>query len=127
MVPIEKGQSLILNNLFFETGKAVIKKESNAELNRIVKILKRVLPKLIANPSILIGHDVSYEEAENIMETKSLSLELLEHPAGDNFFELYSDRFGITEEEAGEMSRFLQKTAKHYLKELQRKFPFIKE
>jgi outer membrane protein OmpA-like peptidoglycan-associated protein len=40
LVPIEPGQSLILNNLFFEQGKAVVKKESNAELNRIVKLLK---------------------------------------------------------------------------------------
>jgi outer membrane protein OmpA-like peptidoglycan-associated protein len=40
LVPIEPRQSLILNNLFFEKGKANIKKESNAELNRIVKLLK---------------------------------------------------------------------------------------
>lgn len=40
LVPVEAGQSLALNNVFFEQGKAVIKKESNAELNRIVKLLK---------------------------------------------------------------------------------------
>ncbi len=40
LVPVESGQSLELNNLFFEAGKSVIKKESFAELNRIVKLLK---------------------------------------------------------------------------------------
>jgi outer membrane protein OmpA-like peptidoglycan-associated protein len=40
LVPIEKGQKLTLNNIFFEFGKYELLNESFSELNRIVKILK---------------------------------------------------------------------------------------
>lgn len=52
LVPIEVGQSVRLNNIFFETGKAVLMKESFEELDRVAKFLKE-------NPSIRIeigGH-----------------------------------------------------------------------
>lgn len=40
LVPIEVGQSVRLNNIFFEVGKAVLKSESYAELNRVVEFLQ---------------------------------------------------------------------------------------
>jgi outer membrane protein OmpA-like peptidoglycan-associated protein len=39
IVPIEVGQSIRLNNIFFESGKAVLKKESFVELDRVVEFL----------------------------------------------------------------------------------------
>ena len=39
IVPIEVGQSIRLNNIFFESGKAVLKKESFPELDRVVQFL----------------------------------------------------------------------------------------
>lgn len=39
LVPIEKGQSLVLNNIFFDLGKADLKPESQAELLRLRDIL----------------------------------------------------------------------------------------
>jgi outer membrane protein OmpA-like peptidoglycan-associated protein len=35
IVPIERGQISLINNIFFETGKANLKKESNLELDRL--------------------------------------------------------------------------------------------
>jgi outer membrane protein OmpA-like peptidoglycan-associated protein len=52
LVPIEIGQAVRLNNIFFETGKAVLMPESFTELDRVVKFLTD-------NPSIKIeigGH-----------------------------------------------------------------------
>jgi OOP family OmpA-OmpF porin len=40
LVPIEVGATVRLNNIFFETGKAELKKESFVELNRVIKFLK---------------------------------------------------------------------------------------
>lgn len=40
LTPMESGQSLILNNVFFASNKTVLKKESNLELDRLIKILK---------------------------------------------------------------------------------------
>ncbi|MBW8051251.1 MAG: OmpA family protein [Cytophagales bacterium] len=40
LVPIEEGQTVRLNNIFFEYDKADLKKESFVELNRLVKFLK---------------------------------------------------------------------------------------
>jgi outer membrane protein OmpA-like peptidoglycan-associated protein len=40
LVPVEVGQSIRLNNIFFEPGKAVLKKTSFPELNRVVSFLE---------------------------------------------------------------------------------------
>ncbi len=52
LVPLEVGQAIRLNNIFFETGKAVLMQESFVELDRVVKFLTE-------NPSVKIeigGH-----------------------------------------------------------------------
>ena len=41
LVPIEVGQVVRLNNIFFDFGKASIREESYPELNRVVKFLKK--------------------------------------------------------------------------------------
>ena len=38
--PIVAGSKIVLNNLFFDSGKSSIRKESNVELDKIVKFLK---------------------------------------------------------------------------------------
>jgi OOP family OmpA-OmpF porin len=48
LVPLEKGQTIRLNNIFFETGKAELRPESFAELDRVVELLK-------LNPSMQIA------------------------------------------------------------------------
>jgi outer membrane protein OmpA-like peptidoglycan-associated protein len=40
LVPIEKGETVRLNNIFFETAKADLQQESFAELDRVVKLLE---------------------------------------------------------------------------------------
>jgi len=39
MVPIEVGQTIRLNNIFFDTAKSILRPESNDELNNVVGIL----------------------------------------------------------------------------------------
>jgi outer membrane protein OmpA-like peptidoglycan-associated protein len=39
VVPIEVGQSLTLNNIFFDFNKSTLRNESHSELNRLLKIL----------------------------------------------------------------------------------------
>lgn len=60
LVPLEVGQSVLLNNLFFERSKAILKPESFPELDRLVTIMKE-------NPNMEIeleGHTDSYGNAE---------------------------------------------------------------
>lgn len=40
LVPIEKESTVVMNNVFFDFDKAVVKPESHAELNRVVKLMK---------------------------------------------------------------------------------------
>jgi outer membrane protein OmpA-like peptidoglycan-associated protein len=40
LTPIEIGQTVRLNNVFFDVDKYELKSESNAELNRVIKLLK---------------------------------------------------------------------------------------
>ena len=50
--PIEKGAKIVINNIFFETGKATLSPQSNIELEKAVDLLK-------TNPSMIIevgGH-----------------------------------------------------------------------
>lgn len=61
LIPIEPGQSITMNNLFFETGQFSLRPESFLELNRIVKFLEQ-------NPSVKIeisGHTDDIGPAEN--------------------------------------------------------------
>lgn len=64
LVPIEKGQTIALNNLFFDSRMAVIKRESFSELNRLVKVMKE-------NPDLVIeigGHTDNVGEEDYNME-----------------------------------------------------------
>jgi outer membrane protein OmpA-like peptidoglycan-associated protein len=50
--PIEKGAKIVINNIFFETGKATLSPQSNVELEKAVDLLK-------TNPTMIIevgGH-----------------------------------------------------------------------
>ncbi|MEQ9426564.1 MAG: OmpA family protein [Cyclobacteriaceae bacterium] len=50
--PIEKGAKVVLNNIFFDTGKSTLRSESRVELNKAVDLMK-------TNPSMVIevgGH-----------------------------------------------------------------------
>lgn len=46
MIPIEVGQSVRLNNIFFDTGKSELRSESGPELDRLVTTLNET-PKLV--------------------------------------------------------------------------------
>jgi OmpA-OmpF porin, OOP family len=73
MTPIEIGQTIRINNLFFETGKSVIKQESFTELDRLVKLLKE-------NPAVKIqinGHtdnEGSLELNKKLSNDRALSV-----------------------------------------------------
>ncbi|MCB0397600.1 MAG: PD40 domain-containing protein [Flavobacteriales bacterium] len=78
--PIEKGTKVVMNNIFFETGKADLKPESYVELNKAIQLMK-------ANPSMIVevgGHTdnvgsdeanmkLSHDRARSVMDylTKS--------------------------------------------------------
>jgi OOP family OmpA-OmpF porin len=63
LVPLEKGQAIALNNLFFDTGKADLRPESFPELNRLLDLLN-------GRPALVIeigGHtdDVGSDDSNN--------------------------------------------------------------
>ena len=65
--PIEKGATIVLKNIFFETGKFELKSESKSELNKLVSLLKD-------NPDLKIqidGHtdNVGQEKDNQLLST----------------------------------------------------------
>jgi outer membrane protein OmpA-like peptidoglycan-associated protein len=62
--PIEKGATIVLKNIFFETGKFDLKNESKSELDKLVKLLND-------NPNLKIqidGHtDNVGQEKDNLL------------------------------------------------------------
>jgi outer membrane protein OmpA-like peptidoglycan-associated protein len=59
--PIEKGQTIRLNNIFFDSGKYDLLPESNAELDRLYKVLKenQKLTIEITGHTDAVGSDVN--------------------------------------------------------------------
>lgn len=66
LVPIEVGQTVRLNNIFFETGKADLKSESFTELNRVIEFLQQ-------NPNIKIELSGHTDNVGNDEFNKTLS------------------------------------------------------
>ncbi|MFQ3576628.1 MAG: OmpA family protein [Cytophagales bacterium] len=95
LVPIEVGQTVRLNNIFFDFGKATLREESFAELNRVVQFLNE-------NPNVKIelsGHtdDVGDDNANlklSINRAKSVLDYLVSK--GINSSRLVSNGYGET-------------------------------
>ena len=97
------------------------------ELKEIIKLLKKCLPIILENPRIITGCDISEEEIEDILENKQISLEVLQHVAGDRFFETYHEEVNLIEKEANEVARFLHMSAPHLLDEMKEELPYLKK
>ena len=97
------------------------------ELTEIKILLRKCLPIIRENPKIMTGCDVSDEEITQIVQTKQLSLEILEHLAGDSFFETYNGELQLTDEQAIEVANFLKSSAKYFIDKLKLDFPFLSE
>lgn len=41
LVPVEVGQTVLINNIFFDTGKSTLRETSHADLNRLVSLLEK--------------------------------------------------------------------------------------
>lgn len=67
LVPLEAGQTIRLNNLFFDFGQATLRKESLSELNRLAELMRE-------NPSVRIeihGHTDSVGTEERNKDLSS--------------------------------------------------------
>jgi outer membrane protein OmpA-like peptidoglycan-associated protein len=71
LVPIEKGQTVRINNIFFEYNESELLPESYSELNRIVKLLND-------NPALKIQINGHTDNVGNNSSNKNLSLKRAE-------------------------------------------------
>jgi len=76
LVPIEVGQTIRLNNIFFDFGKATLRSESFPELERVVKVMQE-------NPTLEIemsGHtDNVGSEADNLSLSSNRAKSVMEY------------------------------------------------
>lgn len=79
LTPIETGQSLVLNNVFFSTKKADLRKESHLELDRLVKILreKPTMKVEVSGHTDNIG-SASFNDFLSFQRAKAVSSYLIE-------------------------------------------------
>lgn len=95
IVPIEVGQLVRLNNIFFETGRATLKKESFAELDRVAEFLRE-------NPGIKIeiaGHTDNVGSApfnQALSEARAKSVASYITSRGIKSFRLMSKGYGLS-------------------------------
>ncbi len=73
--PIEKGAKIVINNIFFETGKATLSPQSNVELEKAVDLLKTNLTMIIevGGHTDNVGDDaynmkLSHDRAKSVRE-----------------------------------------------------------
>jgi len=93
----------------------------------IERLLKKVIPKIMAGPKIMEGYDISDKELLYVIETKKLPLDVFLHVAGDYaFFFAEAGKLGITVKEAQQLKGYFESINPEkeigYLKKL---FPFI--
>lgn len=94
----------------------------------MLRLLEKVLPRLISNPKIMLGYEISQEELEVIIERSEISFDMLSEVAWDNFFELCHKDLGITWEQGDKIRRYLIGPAKlieSERRQLIKRFPFI--
>lgn len=73
LAPLQVGQKLVVRNIFFDTGKSMLKPESQAELDKLVKLMK-LYPQLIiaidghtdASGSDELNQRLSEQRAESV-------------------------------------------------------------
>jgi outer membrane protein OmpA-like peptidoglycan-associated protein len=73
LAPLQVGQKIVVRNIFFDSGKSVLKPESKAELDKLVKLMKRY-PQLIieidghtdASGSDELNQRLSEQRAESV-------------------------------------------------------------
>ncbi|MCX6292027.1 MAG: OmpA family protein [Bacteroidetes bacterium] len=79
LVPVEKGQIIRLNNIFFDFAKSTLKEESFPELNRVVNFL-------LDNPTVTIeisGHtDAVGSENDNLVLSGNRAKSVMDYLAG---------------------------------------------
>ena len=97
------------------------------DLIKIIPVLKKVLPKLLDNPKIMAGRDISDEEIEEILYSRKLSINVLQNVAGDAFFEAHHKILNLNPKEAKEVAEFLCNSAENCINELKESFYYIKE
>lgn len=88
------------------------------DLKEMIGLLKKCFPILLENPKVMTGCDISDEEIEKIKQNKRLSIEMLEHVAGDDFFGTYYDDVGLNEDEGIKVNKFLCRSASYFIEEL---------
>ncbi|MFN8711459.1 MAG: OmpA family protein, partial [Bacteroidota bacterium] len=73
LAPLQVGQKLVVRNIFFDSGKSVLKPESKTELDKLVKLMK-VYPQIIieidghtdASGSDELNQRLSEQRAESV-------------------------------------------------------------
>lgn len=73
LAPIEQGQSIVLNNIFFETNKAKLKKTSYFELDRLIDLMNDI-PTLVIEIDGHCDDQGSKEHNQKLSEDRALAV-----------------------------------------------------
>ena len=96
-------------------------------MTEIEHLLKKTISKIMVEPTIMKGYDISDKELFYIVETKKLPLNVFLHVAGDYaFFFAEAEKLGITAKEARQLKQYFESVApEKKIKYLKKLFPFI--
>ena len=94
-------------------------------MKKEIVILKRILPILLENPSIMFGFDTSREDIDYVLERGRIPIRMLQNLGGDNFFLANSKKLKLKIREAKAIDFYLQYKLRNDELELKALFPFL--
>jgi hypothetical protein len=89
------------------------------------RLLEKTLPKLIVQPKIMEGFDISPKQIIEIEKTKQIPYRWLNEIAWDRFFESCHNNLELTFREALLVRDYLIREAFHEIDNFKKMFPFI--
>ena len=94
-------------------------------MTEIEQLMKKVIPKIMAESERMRGYDINDKELSYIIETKKLPLDVFRHVAGDGaFFFTQARKLGITVKEARQLKEYFESiNPEKEIKYLKRLFP----
>ena len=93
----------------------------------ILVLLRKTLPRVLENLHLVLGHDTTVEEIEEVRESKRLTVRFLENLGDDHFFLRLAEEFGLSDKEGEALDSYLQYKLRKDFEEVRRRIPYIEE
>lgn len=91
----------------------------------ILSYLKKILPKLLSNPEIMLGYDIASSEIDYVSFEQKIPLAFLENLGEDHFFLICCEDFELTDSQDKKIDEYFAKQIRNDFNSLLDYFDFL--